>query len=187
MIDGRQCGPFELSQFKEAGIRPDTYVWCKEMPDWEKARDVADICRYFRRHLAGITDTTENQTSAHAADNHPSDTDNDIPLRFRYMVGKSGAAPEPTSGIQPDTSRPPGNILPLAVLLTLLCFPLTGFVAIYYSFMSNRFWAESQKQTEKAEEYRETAHEYARQAKMWTGITFFLGLILMAFIVRFMA
>ncbi len=54
MIDGQRTGPWELWQLPEAGVTPDTYVWCKGMTDWRKAEVVADVCRYYRQHLAGI-------------------------------------------------------------------------------------------------------------------------------------
>ena len=54
MIDGRQIGPIELDDIAEAGVRPDTYVWCKGMPDWQEASEVPDICRFFRLRLAGV-------------------------------------------------------------------------------------------------------------------------------------
>ncbi|MCM1489538.1 MAG: DUF4339 domain-containing protein [Muribaculum sp.] len=54
MIDGQQVGPMELENVAEAGVRPDTYVWCKGMPDWQKASEVPDICRFFRLRLAGV-------------------------------------------------------------------------------------------------------------------------------------
>ncbi len=37
MIDGERRGPFGLDELADAGVRPDTYVWCKGMSDWEKA------------------------------------------------------------------------------------------------------------------------------------------------------
>jgi hypothetical protein len=48
-----------------------------------------------------------------------------------------------------------------------------------------RLWNESEKRGEDADACREMAHDYSRQTKMWIGITFFLGLIFYAFIVRF--
>ena len=57
MIDGHQVGPMELDDIVSAGVRPDTYVWCKGMADWQKAADVPDICRYFRLRLAGVLPT----------------------------------------------------------------------------------------------------------------------------------
>lgn len=53
MIGDRQIGPFDLEDVVAQGVRPDTYVWCKGMPDWAMAMDVPDICRYFRQRLSG--------------------------------------------------------------------------------------------------------------------------------------
>ena len=53
MIGGRRYGPMDLDGLVREGVRPDTYVWCKGMPDWIKAEEVPDICRYFRQRLSG--------------------------------------------------------------------------------------------------------------------------------------
>ncbi len=52
MSGDRRIGPFTLEQLPENGVRPDTYVWAKGMPDWVRASEVADICRYFRLRLS---------------------------------------------------------------------------------------------------------------------------------------
>ncbi len=93
-----------------------------------------------------------------------------------------------------DTSVPPASMLVISILLTLFCFPFTGFVAIYYSVMSRKAWEEARRSVsrsssrlytdEEREDRRILAHDYARAAKMWAGITFFLGLILYAFMVH---
>ncbi len=44
VIDKKQIGPCSIEELVEAGLRPDNYVWCKGMDDWEPAKDVADIC-----------------------------------------------------------------------------------------------------------------------------------------------
>lgn len=53
MVGDRRVGPFGLDEFVREGIMPDTYVWCKQMADWAPARDVPDVCRYFRQRLSG--------------------------------------------------------------------------------------------------------------------------------------
>ena len=44
-----------------------------------------------------------------------------------------------------DTSVPPASMLVISILLTLFCFPFTGFVAIYYSVMSRKAWEEARR------------------------------------------
>ncbi len=191
MIDGARRGPFELAELADAGVRPDTYVWCKTMDDWQQARDVADICRHFRQRLAGIP-ASASVPSAEAAGNAQEKTVSEseqnlegIPVRFRSMVEKSGIEPGTPLPDMTDCSSEPKSHLVLAVLVAFLCFPLTGLVAVYYSVMTRRLWNESEKRGEDADACRDMAHDYSRQTKMWIGITFFLGLIFYAFIVRF--
>ena len=54
IINDVQRGPFNLDELSDAGVRPSTYVWCKGMQDWEKAEDVADICRMFRIRISNL-------------------------------------------------------------------------------------------------------------------------------------
>ena len=60
MIEGRQYGPMELDDLVREGVRPDTYVWCKGMADWVQAKEVPDICRYFRQRLSGTLPSQKN-------------------------------------------------------------------------------------------------------------------------------
>lgn len=91
----------------------DTYVWCKAMADWEKAGDVADICRHFRRTVYDRTHGTpltpqassaeDLQTTAPAAE----DPYAEIPLRFRDMVRRSGEEANMSPEEEADINRAP--------------------------------------------------------------------------------
>lgn len=182
MINGERQGPFRPDQLRDAGVGPDTYVWCKGMADWEQAADVADICRFFRQHIFNLMhpvpatqpDREERQENLETPD-----------LRF----GIRSAFPMPEDS-PADLDRAPASMLAPAILTTLLCFPLTGFFAIYYSVLSRRAWddaihSESKNGSklytnEERMECKKKAHDYARQSKMWVGITFFLGFIFYA-------
>ena len=177
MIDGERRGPYELDQLVEAGVHPSTYVWCKGMDDWEKAEDVADICRYFRQrifdkmHPSPIVQQPAPQPEAQPEQQN-----------FPFADNK----PEPNIDV------PPAPTLFIAIFLTLFCFPVTGLVAIYYSYKARRAWTDSlRSDADKSKnlysdserhELRREAHDFDRQAKMWIGITFFLGMILYAFV-----
>lgn len=200
MIDGERRGPFELSQLAEAGVRPDTYVWCKDMADWEKAEDVADICRFYRRRIFDMMHPPERKTAdaeASQAENpvNAATTDDpyaDVPLRFRQMVRRSDIPPETfrKEEEQADLSRPPMPTLFLSIVMTLFCFPVTGLVAAYYSYKARKAWQESARSESKngkglysddeRTRLRKDAHDFERQAKMWIGVTFFLSIILYA-------
>lgn len=190
MIDGQRRGPFELEELPSAGVGPDTYVWCKTMDDWQQAREVADICRYFRQRLAGtlVPSGAASETASRDASRDAEDENADfdgIPLRFRRFVEQSGTVPGQPVPDRTDFSSEPKTHLLLAVLVTLLCFPITGFVAIYHSVMTRKLWEEAGRRTDNADEYRRMAHDQSRQTKMWIGITFFFGLIFYAFLGRF--
>ncbi len=186
IIDGEQKGPFELNRLADEGVRPDTYVWCKGMADWEKAEDVADICRMFRNRLydlmhpspdaKDITSPNESESIKDKREDHG--TPPPYPTRFdRYLSDSSAHIP---SLEEIDTMEnkdvPPANVLPLAIIATLLFFPPSGIAAIYFSIKSKQLWKSG---------LHEEAHSYCRSAKMWTGITFCLGLIFYAFLIRF--
>jgi len=184
MIDGERRGPFTLDALHEAGVSPDTYVWTKGMEDWEQAGDVADICRYYRQRIFD---------KMHPAPERPpvpeSRAEEPTPVSrfgaYQFPMPDDGAA---------DQLQPPVSLLTVSILLTLLCFPPTGFIAVYYSVMSRKAWdqavhSESKKgqalyTEEERKEYRRVAHDAARNAKMWVGITFFLGLILYSFLIN---
>lgn len=194
MIDGERRGPFTLEELHSSGVRPETYVWCKGMADWEKAEDVADICRFYRQRIfnlmhPSVSTTTEKKTEK--SDSNPEeDPYVNFPLSFRNFARQAGADPNIREE-EPDTSRRPTSLIPLAVTLLLLCCPITGFIALYYAIKSRQAWNEAHRssQDHNKELYTDSerqalsrkAHEYARLARMWCGITFFLGFFLAAF------
>lgn len=196
MIDGEKRGPYELNQLAEAGVRPSTYVWCKGMADWEKAEDVADICRMFRGRLYDLLHPTmvvPNQSSQSLASEQPS-TDQRPLSRFDHILQDTRLPSIEEIDARQDISRPPANMLLPAILVTLLFFPPLGIFAIYFAVASKRCWTKANetqsgtemktaaKDTPSADDWRRLAHEYCRAAKMWTGITFFIGLILYGFL-----
>lgn len=184
MIDGERRGPFTLEQLQEAGITPDTYVWCKGMDDWRKAEDVADICRFYRLRIFNLMHPSVAASSGSDDSDDTSDRKDDG--GFRY--------PFPPEEVRIDDTREPMSMLTVALLLTILCFPPTGFIALYYAVKTRRTWEqaihgeESPKYSLSSDEERRNlrlkAHDYSRSAKMWSGITFFMGLIFISFFVH---
>lgn len=183
MIDGEQKGPFTLDELHEEGVRPDTYVWAKGMDDWKKADDVADICRYYRQRIFD---------RMHPSPKHPENENNVQSSREEFDEQKMrGLRGYPFPMPEEDPSRlqnPPMPTLGVAIAVLLLCFPPTGAIALYFSIMARKEWDKSVEISEgkvegDADKFRRDAHNSARLAKMWIGITFFLGLIFYAFMV----
>lgn len=96
MIDGKQVGPLMLDDIVEAGVRPDTYVWCKGMADWQRASEVPDICRYFRLRLAGVLPDmrrkpTQNQDDMMASEQEEQENlIRQLPPMAQNIVRRSG-------------------------------------------------------------------------------------------------
>lgn len=96
MIDGKQVGPLMLDDIVEAGVRPDTYVWCKGMADWQPASEVPDICRYFRLRLAGVLPDVRSKSAQNQADRFASEQEEQerlirqLPPMAQNIVRKSG-------------------------------------------------------------------------------------------------
>lgn len=201
MIDGEQRGPFSLEELRDAGVRPDTYVWCKEMDDWQRADEVADICRHFRQRIfdlmhpksaPGLSSVGQARDMGKSLESDASSED--MPIRFQRMIERSGETPGTPEPETTDTTKAPTPTLFIAILMTIFCFPITGAVAIYYSYMAMKTWQEAQRSdakhsrqlysNEERQNLRKRAHDYSRQAKMWIGITFFLSLIFYAMIIH---
>lgn len=197
MIDGERRGPFTLEELHSAGVTPDTYVWCKGMEDWEKAEDVADICRFYRQRIFNLMHPSAAPEPEQNTTDNPGEDDEDpymnFPLRFRNYARQAGADPE-INEQEPDYNHRPTSLIPLSVTLLLLCCPLTGFVALYYAIRSRQAWNEAHRSTQdhnkelysdsERQAFSRKAHEYARLARMWCGITFFLGFFLAALVSR---
>lgn len=188
ILDGEEKGPFSLEQLAEAGVRPDTFVWCKGMGDWQKAEEVADICRFYRQRIFDLMHPTKPAPDSDS-DSYNEDSG---PDGIRNSSMRMMQLPMPEEIV--DTSHAPVSTMFLAILSTLICFPITGCVAVFYSMKSTRAWAEAQRSNMKSskhlysdserENLKRLAHDYNRSAKMWIGITFFLGMMLYAFLGR---
>lgn len=115
MVDDRQVGPYTLDELMEAGIGPDTYVWCKGMADWERADDNADICRYYRQRLSRLQ--------------HPQPATPVTPAAGEAEPQEEGMVyPDlselPDLAAHDPTVPPPPGLMAAAIAVTVLCFPL---------------------------------------------------------------
>ncbi len=200
MLGDRQVGPMTLEELADLGIRPDTYIWCKGMPDWERADENGDVCRFFRQRLAELRHPSPKASLPAATDNpsgnapEQTDTYDAVPPKFRYYFQKSGApAPEKADHDPADhdpSVPPPSGLLFFATVVTVLCFFPTGIMAIYCAFNARKAWEESNRSVSKSsnhlysdrerEHLRATMADYVRKSKMWIGITLCAGLILYA-------
>lgn len=179
MIDGEQRGPYELSELPNAGVRPSTYIWRKGLADWIKAEDDADVCRLFRNHLYDVMHPTlsSSPNNLDAYKVKPDEEPNPHRSRFDYYLGGESLPTLEEIEAQEDKNVPPVSMVGYAWLVTVLCFFPTGIAALIYAYKSKKQWKLGNNIL---------AHGYSRSAKMWIGITFFLGLIFYAFLFAFL-
>ena len=181
MIDGEQKGPFLLEELPAAGVRPSTYIWCKGMPDWQKAEDNAEVCRLFRNHLYDLMHPApgdipvEKPTSSGNPELdrwkiQPDKPHGPYPSKFDRFLQQAGEDPLPKLEdieSQKDISSPPMSMVLYAWLATIFfCTPL-GIVGLVFAYKSKSAWKKGAQSQ---------AHEFNRRAKMWTGISFFVGI-----------
>lgn len=186
-INKRQVGPMTMTELLNAGIRPDTYVWCKGMADWQRASEIPDICRAMRRALSGFDPETGEPRDVEPTeqqDVEPSKFDPSRPPRNRAEMAEflRQAIEEAEANARPDYTIPPQGVsMFMAVLATILCFPLTGLVAIWFAYKCRSDWTKSRQEGIRAserEELQRSAHDNARLYRMMIGITFCLGIIM---------
>lgn len=196
-INKETQGPFTLRQLVEAGVRPRTYVWCKSMSDWQRAEDVADVCRAMRCVLAGLPIPGELPTVADNVTDRQNGLSGLSPLSEQPGAGAmqdgGGAANGGFRGFYgfgeperiPDYNlKPQGISIFMAVMLAILCFPLTGMFAVWFAYKFERLWRQSERDGISEDEQRRLraeAYDKARMYRMMIGITFFVGVMLVGF------
>ena len=200
-IEGEQRGPYELNQLVKAGVTPDTYVWTKGMADWEQARTQPDICRYFRQRLSGTlpedsSDANNSQRAIYGATSL-----NEGLKSVERGAEEGGESEDPMERLargekismndimqhineqysrmaqeQRNPTRPPRVPLAMIIVSILFC-PPTGIASLILGLKARRLWKEAPQGEEGAPTRRES-HDCAASARMWMGISFFLGIII---------
>ena len=190
MIDGEQRGPYTVKELIAEGVRPDTYVWCKEMVDWQEARYVAEICRAFRQRLSGV-DFTDSQSSRDERPTFIPKTENAVGRKqggssLSRFLQEAEMSAERFPDAEDLMTHPPKMLIPAAILVTLFFFPLTGIFALYYGIKGIKLWNKAKKESSsEADREIKEAKSYITMSKMLTGISFFLGMIVYVFILSF--
>lgn len=187
IIDGEQRGPYSLNEMREAGVMPQTYVWCKDMERWQQAKDVADICRYYRQRLFELSHPsvaevdkidasgTNNNTGVAGADGNASQENGGF-----FFARNFGVDIDELNSEKDYQQRVPKDMRLLAVASVVFLFFPTGLGACYYAWQSRRLWnkyCSLDSGSAEGDVLARMAHNYCRLAKMLVGISFFLGII----------
>lgn len=175
----------ELPELVEAGLMPETYVWCKGMDDWQQAREVADICRFFRNRIFDLMHPTAADPATPAGDQtrefrlmEDADYKGMKRREFYNAVGEQVAH----TAKDPDQEKLEQGIPPaplpgwLALLAILLFFPL-GIPALLQSRKGQKLWAAG---------LEAQSHETARSARMCAGMAVCLGVVALSVLVQYL-
>lgn len=140
-----QFGPLSIDELKRRGITPSTLVWKNGMAGWTEAGKVMELSNLF--YSSGYNSATTSTSNNKGAN-------------------RGSSIPE---------MRPiPKNWFTEAILVTLLCSPIFGVIAIIY--------ANKVEQRYYAGDY-DGAVSSAKSAKMWTLIGLFGTLALFLFFI----
>ena len=186
MTEKGRIGPLPLEELPAAGVGPDTYVWCKGMADWEKADNVAEICRFWRNRIYDKMHPAPVPSDTDIVKDNTESEPEEVLTRFGYIpVNQEN---------DDDFDTAPPSMMAVVILLIIFCFPPTGIVALYFAIKTRRTWMEATRadsknsnklySDEERNSLKKMAHEYARKTKMWIGYTISIGLIFYAVIFR---
>ena len=105
MIGGEQRGPYELTELSEAGVTPETYVWCKGY-----GRLAACIRRGRYLSVLPATDLRPDASIGRPGSRCPDSTGREIPPITATENFRSGfPASQAATAISPDTSGGAGR------------------------------------------------------------------------------
>lgn len=184
IINDCQIGPMELPELVEAGLMPETYVWCKGMSDWKHASEVADICRFFRNRIFELMHPT-----VQVAESAPTEQAEVLPMAdedykgmkrrefynaVNEQIRSTSADPEEE---KMESGLPPAFMPPvLLVIAVILFFPL-GIPALMFTRRAKKLW----EQGEIRESYRT-----ASASRMYCGIAISIGVIAFSILIRWL-
>lgn len=144
LIDGVQQGPYTHEQLEQMNLAPDTYVWHKGLPEWQRAAQCQETAYLF----AGMEQTPAFEPAEpQAAESVP-------PVYEQpQAVPQTPAAPsqpefEPISTYHaPESDEPAEEIPPMPqqyialsiITLVCCCVPL-GIIALIYGNKVSTSW-----------------------------------------------
>lgn len=140
-------GPFSLDELKSKGITRQTKVWCEGMSDWQLASQVPELVEVLMPSPPPLTNETRNDEN-----------------KDNYLKNNNYNK----NTMENSTQQPPKTWLVESILVTLFCCLPLGIAGIVNaSKVESRFYAGDIN----------AAQQASADAKKWTLISFWLGLI----------
>lgn len=168
VIDGERRGPMSLDELKSLpDLKPDSYVWHVDLPDWVRAGDIAELWEDASDELQQSVSEPLMPTADEADDVAESAEESN----YGENVNAS-ACSQPSASTTwydyPDMSKCPPTFLIFSIIMLLCCCQVFGIVAVVYSSQVRSLYLS--RQYEKAE-------RYSRNALIWCVISLFAGLL----------
>lgn len=150
----QQYGPLSSEELKRKGITQNTLVWCNGMADWTEAGKVPELSNLF------YNGSSASATTSGASNTYTSNSYNN------------------NSANIPEMRPVPKNWFIEAILVTVMCSPIFGVIAIIYANkVESRYYAGDY----------DGALSAAKSAKMWTLIGLFATVALILIVIIFYA
>lgn len=149
--NNQQKGPIGKAELISAGVRQQTMIWKKGMPNWQPASSVPEVADIFAETLEPAPPPLPVEKTTYTQ-----------PARSYSQ----------TSGPRPDMGVKPDSYLVWSILTTILCCPPFGIAAIVYSAKVDGLWNRGDAQG---------ARDAAKQAKTFNWVAFGLGLAIYVF------
>jgi len=171
IVDKRHAGPYSADQLVNAGLKPDTLIWCEGLPEWTPAGQISELAQMMAmRDQAANRAETENayDPQARQYEREQSVTENasygnssadSAPQQQTANSDTTASRTQPSPCAAPyaaitDEPCPPAYIA-WSVIATLLCCTIAGIPAIIFSSMTKSAYYKGN--IEKARKYSEWA------------------------------
>lgn len=109
-LEGQQRGPIDVEEFLKYGVKTDTLIWQRGMPEWVEAGKVSEVLFIFAQSQEAVPPP---------------------PPSHYASVGSTPFTPPMAK---------PDNLMVWSILATVLCCLPLGIVAIVYSNKVDNLW-----------------------------------------------
>lgn len=148
--NNQQQGPVPPEQLRSRGVTGETMVWKAGMAQWQKAKDVPELSRYFAGSPYNAGNSFDDQSTRFTAP----------PPNYGNNANYGNYGPQYAGqfgGNQPTGPKPDSHLV-WAILTTIFCCLPFGVVSIVYASKVDSAWRMGQQME---------AEESSRKAKNW--------------------
>lgn len=144
LIDGVQQGPYTHEQLEQMNLAPDTYVWHKGLPEWQRAAQCQETAYLF----AGM----EQESAFEPAEPQPAEAQPPVCEQPQDAPQQTAATAQPEfepistyhapEGDEPTEEIPPmpQQYVALSIITLVCCCVPMGIIALIYGNKVSTSW-----------------------------------------------